>query len=79
LSENSKYTVFPRLERAHYINFTGGSLVVFGKQIKLYYLFDTREYHEFVGLVFTRVSANQTNNIHRYPMDNKYIMYCTIL
>ncbi len=48
--------------------------------IYIYYSFDTGEYHESVGLVFTYASANtanQTSDILGYPMDNKFIRYCS--
>ncbi len=40
--------------------------------LHIYYSFDTGEYHESVGY-----TANQTSDILRYPLDNKFIRYCS--
>ena len=46
--------------------------------IYIYNSFDTGDYHDHVGLVFTRVpQANQTSDILWYPVNNKFIMYCS--
>ncbi len=80
----SEYKLSWVLATHHHVTFTTLQLIfTFSIWVHiLYYSFDTGEYHESVALVFTRVlinTANQTRDILLYPMNNKFITYCSCL